>query len=72
MLLRPGDSVEVREGSRKRTFFKELHDAGPDRPAPEWVKRDFSRMGGEILRFPERTDIDLSINEQLVVEYYSR
>ena len=72
LLVTPGDKVEVRSGSRDRVYFKNLREAGSDRLSPDWVKRDLQAMNGEIIRLPERSDIDLSINDQLVVEYYSR
>jgi small subunit ribosomal protein S4 len=71
-VLRPDDRIEVREGSRKRKYFKELRDLLDDRPAPEWLGRDVISLSGTVLRRPERTDIDMPINEQLIVEYYSR
>lgn len=72
LLVSVGDSIVVRDGSKTRTYFKNLREAGSDRMAPDWVKRDLQAMKGEIIRLPERTDVDMSINEQLVVEYYSR
>ncbi|KAB2866677.1 MAG: 30S ribosomal protein S4, partial [Anaerolineae bacterium] len=39
--------------------------------APEWVKFDLNGMKGTVLRLPERREIDLPLNEQLIVEYYS-
>jgi len=71
-LVRPGDRIEVREGSRKRSYFKQLSDVLGDRMAPEWLERDSSKLTATMLRRPERTDIDYEVNEQLVVEYYSR
>jgi small subunit ribosomal protein S4 len=71
-LVRPGDQVEVREGSRTRTYFKQLREEWGDRHIPEWVSRDVAKLTGMVERLPERDDVDLPINEQLVVEYYSR
>jgi len=72
-LVRPGDVVTVRDGSRKRTYFKELSSYMEDRPpAPEWLSVDTAAMQGTVVRAPERRDIDLPLNEQLIVEYYSR
>lgn len=71
-IVRPGDKIEVREGSRKRTYFKDLREFAAERSIPEWLRRDVQSLSGEMARIPERTDIDYSINEQLVVEYYSR
>lgn len=72
-LVRPGDVIGIREGSRKRTYFKELPAYMEDRPpAPEWLDLNPATMEGKVLRTPERRDIDLPLNEQLIVEYYSR
>ena len=72
VIVRPGDKLEVREGSAKRPFFRALRENMSDRMSPEWLSRDTSRLTGEMVRVPERRDIEMTINEQLVVEYYSR
>ena len=72
MLVRPGDQVEVREGSRKRTFFKDLPALAETRPAPRWIDRDLQNLAGRILQNPERQDVDASLKEQAIVEFYSR
>ncbi len=71
--VRPGDLITVREGSRKRTYFKDLRLMMQDRPpSPEWVRIDPDSLEGGVERLPERHEIDIPINEQLIVEYYSR
>lgn len=72
MLLTPGDEIEVREGSSSRTYFKGLRSELEDRVSPEWVSRDDRNLTGKVMRFPERVEIDGNLNEQLIVEYYSR
>lgn len=72
MLLRPGDVIEVREGSQKRTFFKELPDLAEAQMVPRWLDRDVKKLVGSVTQLPERSDIDASINDQLIVEFYSR
>jgi small subunit ribosomal protein S4 len=72
MLLRPGDKVIVREGSRGETFFKDLVDVAQERQCAIWLERDMQSLSGRVLRLPERAEIGGSINEQLIVEYYSR
>lgn len=72
MLLAPGDKVSVREGSRKRKFFRELRDIAAERTVPDWLRRDVESLSGEMIRLPERLEIDGNLNEQLIVEYYSR
>jgi len=71
--VRPGDVITIREGSRARTYFKELRSYMEERSAaPEWLDVNGVAMQGTVLRLPERRDIDLPLNEQLIVEYYSR
>jgi small subunit ribosomal protein S4 len=72
MLVRPGDVIAVREGSRKRTFFKELAPLAEARSVPAWLERDLEALSGRVLQIPERRDVDASIDESLVVEFYSR
>jgi len=72
MLLSPGDELTVREGSRTRTYFKELRSLAEDRNTPDWLSRDLTNLSGKLVRFPERVEIDGNMNEQLIVEYYSR
>ena len=72
MLLREGDVVSVREGSQKLEYFKGLGEQADARTTPSWLSRDTKQLSGNIQRLPERAEIDGSLNEQLIVEYYSR
>lgn len=72
MLLRDSDVVAIREGSRTLEYFKGLGDFANVRTSPSWLNRDTKQMSGSIQRLPERAEIDGSLNEQLIVEYYSR
>lgn len=72
MHLKPGDVVEVREGSRKRNYFKALPDLVESRGAPIWLNRNVTALSGKMVQVPSRHDIDAKLNEQLIVEYYSR
>jgi small subunit ribosomal protein S4 len=72
MLLREGDVVAVREGSRKLEYFKGLSELAESRAAPGWLGRDTKQLTGVVQRLPERAEIDGTLNEQLIVEYYSR
>lgn len=72
-IVRPGDVISVRDGSRNRKYFKELRAYMEERPpAPEWLSLDMASLKGTVEREPERRDIDIPLNEQLIVEYYSR
>jgi small subunit ribosomal protein S4 len=72
MLLKEGDAISVREGSQSLTYFKGLSDLADVRTAPSWLNRDTKGLTGSVQRLPERAEIDGSLNEQLIVEYYSR
>ena len=72
MLLREGDTVAVRDGSRGLEYFKTLPELVDGRTSPSWVNRDSKQLSGSVQRLPERAEIDGFLNEQLIVEYYSR
>jgi small subunit ribosomal protein S4 len=72
MLLKDGDVVAVRDGSRALEYFKGLSDLANARTSPSWLNRDTMQLSGSIQRLPERAEIDGILNEQLIVEYYSR
>jgi small subunit ribosomal protein S4 len=72
MLVKAGDVITLSETSKGDTYFKELPDIAEKRPCAVWMDRDLKNMTGRILRLPERAEIDGNIDEQLIVEYYSR
>lgn len=71
-VVSPGDKVSVRPESLQRTYFKELRQDFDGGQAPRWITVDGSSMTANILNVPAREDIDVPLNEQLIVEYYSR
>jgi len=72
MLVVPGDTVSVREGSSSRVYFKDLAAVAEDKNVPAWLERDLKNLSGTVVRMPERSEIDSNLQEQLIVEYYSR
>jgi len=72
VIVKTTDNIGVREGSKKRTFFKNLTKDAENRTPVEWVKRDIKTLSGNLVRLPERSEIDGNLDEQLIVEYYSR
>ncbi len=72
MLVRPGDVISVRPGSRTRPYFKSLPEVAESRTVPRWLERDLKGLSGKVLSLPERRDLDASLNEQLIIEFYSR
>jgi small subunit ribosomal protein S4 len=71
-LVSTGDQVSVRPESTKLTCFKALRQDLDDRQVPRWLQLDAKNLSANVLQLPIREDIDVSLNEQLVVEYYSR
>jgi len=71
-LVKPGDVVAVRANSRQKPGLKDMALDLEHRAAPDWLSRDDVTLSGRMLALPTREDIDVGINEQLIVEYYSR
>ncbi len=71
-LVSPGDVITIRPESMRRTYFKDLRQNIDDRQVPRWLSLDTNNLVGKVLNLPVREDIDVSLNEQLIVEYYSR
>ena len=71
-LVKPGDIITVRDISRGKTYFKEVSQILDDKQVPAWLSLDSTNLAGKMVDLPSRDDIDVSINEQLIVEYYSR
>jgi len=71
-LVKPGDQVRVRDRSRNLAFFQAQKDEMAHKKPPAWLAVDGNALQGQVLTLPTREDIDFTINEQLIVEYYSR
>jgi len=69
---KPGDTVAVRPSRRERDVFKTIRETLRSAQVPEWLSLDGANLGGSILQAPRRDQMPLELNEQLVVEYYSR
>jgi small subunit ribosomal protein S4 len=70
--VRPDDVIAVRPESRRKTYFKtrkELLEAGA---VPAWLSLDAEDMSGRVLSMPMRDEIDVPVQEQMIVEFYSR
>ena len=71
-LVKAGDLVSIRPESNRNNYFKALRQELDDRRVPRWLHLDAKNMSANVIQLPSREDIDVSLNEQLVVEYYSR
>ncbi len=71
--LKPGDTLVIRPHSAQTEYFKKLDDTSPA-PAdvPSWLKANRKKVEVTVTGLPTREDAEIDINEQLIVEYYSR
>ncbi|MBF8376858.1 30S ribosomal protein S4 [Alicyclobacillus mali] len=71
-LVKEGDVVSVREKSRDNARLKELAELIPSRTIPAWLELDIENWTAKVLRRPARDEIDAPVQEQQIVEFYSR
>ena len=71
-LVRIGDIVEVREKSRKMARLLESLESAPRREVPSWLELDQKNLKGAVKTLPKREELTMPIQEQLIVEFYSR
>jgi small subunit ribosomal protein S4 len=72
MQLKVGDRIEVRPTSRKTEFFKGADDRLRGAQVPDWLTVEPEKLAGNVASLPRRDQMPAELNEQLVVEYYSR
>ncbi len=71
-LVKPGDTVALKDGSRQSDKFKAVLEANSARPTPKWLDVDAANAQAKIAEMPTREDIDLEVDETLIVELYSK
>ena len=71
-LVGPGDTVAVREKSRKLTVIQSTLEARKGQAAPPWLEVHPDKLAVQVLSIPTRDSIPTPINEQLIVELYSK
>jgi small subunit ribosomal protein S4 len=70
--VRAGQAVTVKEASRKNPLVRSSVETARGRGVPDWLELDAENVSGRVLRLPAREDIKIPIQEQLIVELYSR
>jgi small subunit ribosomal protein S4 len=71
--VKPGDEVAVRESSRNNQTILGARDATAHAPAPSWMEVDREGLKARVLGTPKRDElVQIQLNEQLVVELYSK
>jgi len=67
-----GEEIAVREGSRKLVILEPAKDFASHQNMPTWLEVDRDNYKGRVLSLPKRDEIQLPVNEQLIVELYSK
>jgi len=70
--LRPGDTVQVREKSREIVPILAARKLAESRAIPDWLEFNAVTNTGTLKRLPDRHEMEQAVDEQLIVEYYSR
>jgi small subunit ribosomal protein S4 len=70
--VKTGQQIQVKEGSRKNAFVRSSVETARGRGIPSWLELDPDNFVGKVIALPTREDIKLPIEEQLIVELYSR
>jgi small subunit ribosomal protein S4 len=70
--IKPGDVVSVKSRSKSMGRIVENAAYAEGRPIPEWLSPNLKELSVEVLSLPERSQVDAPVQEQLIVEYYSK
>jgi small subunit ribosomal protein S4 len=71
-LVKSGDTVSLREKSRKNGYILSSLETVARRGIPGWLELDKTSFQGKVVQLPVREDLTIQISEQLIVEYYSK
>jgi small subunit ribosomal protein S4 len=67
-----GDEIAIRDEAKKHVIIEQGTQYAAQNPVPVWLEANFEGMAGRVLSLPGRKDVNLPINEQLIVELYSK
>jgi len=70
--VRVGDEIAIREAAKKLVIVEQGVQYAASNPVPVWLEANFENMSGRVLSLPKRKDVAMPINEQLIVELYSK
>ena len=71
-LLKAGDVVSICEKSKASEKIKAVVEANSAKPVPEWIDLARDNLSAKVVNLPERSQIDAPVEEQLIVEFYSK
>lgn len=73
MEVKVGDVISVKEAKRGNAYFKNLSETiANKKDVPKWLSLDAKSLEGKVVAAPSRDDVEVSVDPQLVVEYYSK
>jgi small subunit ribosomal protein S4 len=67
-----GDEIAIRDNAKKMVIVEQAAQYAAQNPVPEWLEVNFENLSGRIASLPTRKDVNLPVNEQLIVELYSK
>jgi small subunit ribosomal protein S4 len=71
-LVKVGDAIGVRNREPTKKLVRAAVELDPNRSLQSWLKLDATRLEGSVVALPTRDDVQIPVEEQLVVEFYSR
>jgi small subunit ribosomal protein S4 len=71
-LVKTGDSIGVKMSSRRNQYFRDRRELLGQREVPAWLSLNADELMGRVVALPTRQEIDAPVDEQLIVEFYSR
>ena len=70
--IKAGDVIAVKESKRNNKYFEAFKQTQKSGIVPKWLEFDAEKLEGKVIALPKREDIDLQIQEQMIVELYSK
>ena len=67
-----GDTIAIRENAKKLVVIEASRDYAAQNHTPSWLEIDFANLSGKVVSLPKREEVSLPVNEQLIVELYSK
>ena len=71
-LVKAGDVIEIKEGKKSSQRYKDILDVTAGRLVPEWLESDQEALKGTVKELPQRSRIDVPVDDMLIVELYSK
>ena len=72
LIVKVGDTITLRDASRSSEKIKSLIETLDSRISPKWLEIDRENVTAKVVALPQREDVDMPFEEQLIVELYSK